>query len=312
MPHGHMPPWVFRGVCFMRQGIDPRYNYRTPIIIASQEFLWYFFSIVLKNLAILVLVLACAQKPFPIQGEYQHNQPESKAAESYPNAQAVAAAEVEEENAANAQRKVYYQAHPQEYFWASIAPANFSNWILAGLGLVGGVLGGLTLWTINRQVNLQAAALRQWVDVEGVEAGSDKLAIINALLSGHEQIELRLQAVNNTPYPLTLKKIVSHLNQYKPSDHDRWDRFEARETVILPPSKGTMKSSHPFFIPISIEEEMVEVFHAGRYPVGVRVDILFEDCMGKKQKQEFAGMYMIGPDCLKALPYAGKRPENKN
>lgn len=107
-----------------------------------------------KRLAIfgflLIGVLACAEKPLPMEGSHQQQQAQPHADASQPNTPPPCATEVCKENADNAERYAYYKAHPKEYFKTAIAPANLSNWILAGLGMV----GVITLVFIKRQADI--------------------------------------------------------------------------------------------------------------------------------------------------------------
>ena len=114
----------------------------------------------------LAVVLLGAQKPLPVNGGDQHKQAENQSNESKPDAQAVVAAEVNKENAANAQKYAYYKAHPNEYFRDAFAPANLSNWILAGLGVIGGVIAVITLVTFKRQTDHMIASERAWMMAE--------------------------------------------------------------------------------------------------------------------------------------------------
>ena len=101
----------------------------------------------------------------------QQEHSESQTESANPPAPPPCTSAVSKENAENAERYAYYKSHPKEYFEAAFAPANASNWILAILGIVGGILAGLTLWTIKRQADIQAAGLKQWIDVQVM--GSD-------------------------------------------------------------------------------------------------------------------------------------------
>jgi len=116
-----------------------------------------------KYLAIFVVILAVAQKPLPVYGYDQHQQTQQKSGEARPDAQAAVAADVGKENAANAQRFAYYKANPKEYFKAAFAPANISNWVLAVLGIVGGLLGWWTILGVKRQSKHIVSSERAWM-----------------------------------------------------------------------------------------------------------------------------------------------------
>jgi hypothetical protein len=126
----------------------------------------------LKLLVILGILLAgvlvCAQKPLPMQGSHQQEQ--THVDKVQPDTPPPCATEVCKENADNAERYAYYEAHPKEYLKAAIAPANLSNWILAGLGLIGGVLALCTIRKLERQtkatedsVKVSRGASKAWI-----------------------------------------------------------------------------------------------------------------------------------------------------
>jgi len=124
----------------------------------------------MKGLVILAMLLGGAQKDVPPKGSQQqkHSQPESS--KTQPSAPPPTTSEVDKENAANAERYAYYKAHPKEYFKAAIAPAYFSNWVLAGLGVVGGFVAVFTLLAIKRQTDLMVDKERARITVEIVPA----------------------------------------------------------------------------------------------------------------------------------------------
>ena len=119
----------------------------------------------LKSLATVALALTLAQKTLPVQGENQQNQAQSKTSETRPNTPTIAAVEVDKENAENAERYAYYKTHKKEYLKAALAPANLSNWILSGLGVVGGILALFTLRTFKRQTDHIVTSERAWIVV---------------------------------------------------------------------------------------------------------------------------------------------------
>jgi hypothetical protein len=121
----------------------------------------------LKRLAIVAImnvgVLACTQKPLPVQGNDNHQQAQKESNEPSQGAGAIVASEVDKENADNVERYAYYEAHPKEYLKAAFAPANFSNWILAALGVVGGFMALSTLRTFNLQTSHIVTSERAWM-----------------------------------------------------------------------------------------------------------------------------------------------------
>jgi|ERR1035438_5971008 hypothetical protein len=128
----------------------------------------------LNGLVVLAIVLA-AQNPIPRDwGQQQeHSQTHSDQRNSiYPLAESPPELANDKKGTA-AKRYAYYKTETEEYLKASVAPAYLSNWVLAALGIVGGIFAGFTLGTIKRQVAIQSAAMQQWIDVEtrGVDVG---------------------------------------------------------------------------------------------------------------------------------------------
>jgi hypothetical protein len=121
----------------------------------------------LKCLAIIVLLLT-TQKPLPVDGSQQQEHPQNHADSTQPVTPPPVISEVDKENADYAQRYAYYKSHPKEYLKTAFAPAYFSNWILAGLGIVAGVIGLCTLGAIRKQAAAQMDADRGWVTANTV------------------------------------------------------------------------------------------------------------------------------------------------
>jgi hypothetical protein len=233
-----------------------------------------------------------------VDGSHQQEQTQRQADTSQPAAPIPCASEVCKENAENAERYTYYKAHPKEYLKAAIAPANLSNWILAALGAIG-VLGAiLTLVVIKRQVVLQGAAMQQWVDVEtrGVS--------VKTTWNKPFTLELQFEAVNNTPFLLTINKIVTTVALWC----DAWEEFTVETWDRLPPAKDGKISGHCFYIETSMatkeEFEKVTLFTMTH-------KITFTDCLGKKRTQWFSGHYDCGPDRLERMGYMGIVPDKQ-
>ena len=120
----------------------------------------------LKSLVIFAVLFVGAQQNVPLQGGEQQQHPQAHANDPSRPAPPETTSEVSKENAANAERYAYYKAHPKEYLKAAIAPTNASNWVLAGLGVVGGVLAILTLVAVKRQTDLFASKERGRLSIE--------------------------------------------------------------------------------------------------------------------------------------------------
>jgi hypothetical protein len=161
----------------------------------------YNFRIMLKWLAIIAsvpILLAAIQKPLPVLGKDQQQQAQTKSAENQPSASSVIASEIDKENTENAERYAYYKAHPKEYLKAAFAPANLSNWILAGLGVIGGVIAAITLSTFKRQTDHIITSERAWI-VANVKIGHENPIIYR----GHGLVPVKADCIfknkGNTP-----------------------------------------------------------------------------------------------------------------
>lgn len=123
----------------------------------------------LKRLAILavmvVSVVACAKKPFPMKGNDQQNHTQNETHATDPLTPTTTRAKIDQENAENAERYAYYKAHPKEYFETAFAPANLSNWILAVLGVIGAAVAVVTVFIVKRQTQHMVTSERAWVTV---------------------------------------------------------------------------------------------------------------------------------------------------
>lgn len=119
-----------------------------------------------KSLVIVALLIGGAQNNVPRNRNKQQNQPQTQPTETHPPTPSTAASEVAQENVANGERYAYYKAHHKEYLKAAIAPAYASNWVLAGLGCIGGILAYLTLLSIKTQSKLLVDKERARIAVE--------------------------------------------------------------------------------------------------------------------------------------------------
>jgi hypothetical protein len=169
-----------------------------------------------------------------------------------------------------------------KYLAAAFAPANLSNWILAIIGIAGGRLAWNTLSTIKKQVDLQAAGIRQWIDVEPVRTE----AFGSSLIDNYE-VRAMFEAFNNTGYVMTIKKIITKVG----IEANTWEVFTVETNVTLPPSKKK-SSGYFFYAPIA---KMKKEWYESTSLLTVYGEITFEDCMDSTRVQEFSGLYESRP-----------------
>jgi hypothetical protein len=137
------------------------------------------------------------------------------------------------------------------------------------------IVGGLQVWlllrtwkTIGRQADIADAALAQWVDVEFTGADRGQAAPIFVLGEQQERVivVLHFRVVNNTPYPLTIRKVSMKIRP--PQD---WNTFVFDQTERLPPNREGKPASYRFFVRLDLVGETLQTYLD---------DILFLDIRG--------------------------------
>jgi len=256
----------------------------------------------LKSLAIfIVILLAVAQKPLPMYGYDQHQQTQQKSGEASPDAQAAITDDVGKENAANTQRFAYYKAHPKEYLKAAIAPANLSNWILAGLGVIGGVLAWLTILTMRWSSERQ---LRAYVVVErGIIAN-----VANPVHNRRDSPETVARIIDPQAGPHA-QITIKNTGQTPAYNLVHWASMDIREyplTTELPPMP---QPEHSFWnvlgtsvpevktlrMPRPLTEEEIEGLRNGSRAIYCHGEIMYKDAF-KKRWARYRCMY-VAPAC---------------
>ncbi len=172
----------------------------------------YNFRIMLKWLVIAALVpvvFAATQKPLPMNGSqqqgYPHPHPDTTQSPTPP-----CTSEVTNENVANVEGYAFYKAHPKEYLKAAIAPANLSNWILATLGVIGGILALFTLRTFRRQTDHIVTSERAWM-VASMKIGPENPLIFHGTATVPVKAECILKNKGNTPAFIIETGIAIHV-----------------------------------------------------------------------------------------------------
>lgn len=223
-----------------------------------------------------MLLLVTAQKPLPLDGSQKQEQTQTKPADPQPTAPPLTTSEVEKENATNAERYAYYKAHPKEYLKAAITPANASNWVLAGLGIVGGFLAGLTLGAIKRQSDLMIDRERTRVRVEMVKVEW-----------GRGAVEVLYNVISYGPTPAIITNCWAS-GTANNTDSVTIPKFEM--PMRIPPvfSESTVETSAYVLDKSSFTEQDIVDFHTQKLFMHVSGCIHYEDIFGKKRKTSFS------------------------
>lgn len=235
-------------------------------------------------------------------GYDQHQQTQQKSGEASPDAQAAITDDVGKENAANTQRFAYYKAHPKEYLKAAIAPANLSNWILAGLGVIGGVLAWLTILTMRWSSERQ---LRAYVVVErGIIAN-----VANPVHNRRDSPETVARIIDPQAGPHA-QITIKNTGQTPAYNLVHWASMDIREyplTTELPPMP---QPEHSFWnvlgtsvpevktlrMPRPLTEEEIEGLRNGSRAIYCHGEIMYKDAFKKKRWARYRCMY-VAPAC---------------
>jgi hypothetical protein len=192
--------------------------------------------------------------------------------------------------------------------------ADWGVWVFSFLLVVVGFLQVWLLWRtlgamkqqadlMKQQADIQEAAMQQWVEVVTTDAGGvdNQKSLRNNLL----EVNLGFKVVNNTSVMLTIKRIVTKVGFFA----ERWETFTITTSVSLPPSKGK-ESAYPFYVPLRLNTEHVELFKKGTV-LTIQGEVGFEDCLRKNQVDEFGGLYKFSPNVFEYMQPMGLVPEHK-
>jgi hypothetical protein len=267
-----------------------------------QKFLCYIFSIMLKSLvilAVLTLGLCHFARPQIVgEGGKQKQPTQTKGNQGQtPSIIQVPASPAKQEQ----------DPQPKPYQWRELyAPANVPNWVLAIVAGWAGIMALMTLRAINKQADvmkiqadIQAATMLQWIDIEtkGVEGASP--------IGEPFEIRLKFEAVNNTPYVLTIQKIVTNVSLWALEE----EVFTVGVNVRLPPNRSSKSSAYPFYVGCTTIGK--EVFEQGTV-LTINGEITFKDCREQTQVQWFNGLYACGPKAFRALQPLGSVPDKEH
>ncbi|MGB6686326.1 MAG: hypothetical protein WBE76_00620 [Terracidiphilus sp.] len=175
------------------------------------------------------------------------------------------------------------QGHPGRYWWNVILawPEGITAWLL--LLTLGGIVW--QAWetreaaqSAEKQITLQSAALRQWVNV--VPLGIN----IPRTLENPCEIMVQFEVLNKTDYLVTIKGVEFEL---APNIHSI-GKFKIDCDFALVPRKSDDDSAFPFAGKCVVD--ISELDGWGKIFI-VAGDIKFLDCMEREQVQHFQDLY---------------------
>jgi hypothetical protein len=193
---------------------------------------------------------------------------------------------------------------PAKYPWSELlAPANIPNWVLV---IVAALTGGVICWqsketrkaaqSAERQITLQSAAMRQWVNIEPI--GTSTPPVFGAEI----EVTLEFAVRNRTDYLVSIQKIVTEV-----FTSGKAVIFTVSCDVPLPPEKSGSVGGYPFFMTAKVNRE---TWATAGHPFFIGGDVTFIDCMKLEQTQSFFGFFVgYGDGRLIEKKTSGQVPE---
>jgi hypothetical protein len=129
------------------------------------------------------------------------------------------------------------------------------------------------------QSDIQIAGMQQWLDVVPRRANYTPPTMQQDTV----EINLQFEVLNNTPYVMTLEKIVTHVSYMD----DEISTIEDR--VLLAPIRNGKTSGYAFYAPVSVVGGSQWRDHGAL--VTISGHVFFKDCMGRDREQYFGGIY---------------------
>jgi len=195
--------------------------------------------------------------------------------------------------------------------------------VLAGVGILQGVVLFLTWKAISRQADLQRFLTRQWVDVGDWHVIGDDPRQVPAWdipdaeepgkhepLRDSMKVHLTFTVFNNTPLPLTLHRITTSIKI-----GSRRESHEIKAYIVLPPTTADKDNSFECMVPVGLTEDEVMLYARTCLGFLIKVRVYFGDAEGVVTKQIFirtvAGgvrTFVFGKDLEGKTSQADQRP----
>jgi hypothetical protein len=193
----------------------------------------------------------------------------------------------------------------KSYQWRELyAPTNVPNWVLALVAGWAGIMALKTLWAIRKQSDIQAAALRQWIDVQVTNCECEVIYPRGLVKITGETIKIWFSAANPTPYPLTIQEVVVKISRKRP-DGPKWETYSRKEEIILPPKGREAEQGntfeHRFFVPLDLNGEMIEECQNSSLLVSISGHISFRPVIGQVERHAFGYLILCGPNNVNVL-----------
>lgn len=124
-------------------------------------------------------MLWAAQHPIPTDGGKQQEHPQTNSRTPQPSTPSPLSEDAKKKRV-DGEKDAPQESKAKKYLEDAFAPANLSNWILAGLGVIGGIMAGITLRVIVKQANHMERQTKILEDSVAVAQKSADAALLNA------------------------------------------------------------------------------------------------------------------------------------
>jgi hypothetical protein len=177
-----------------------------------------------------------------------------------------------------------------------------ANILLVIVGFCGVGIGIRTLRAIRKQANIQAAGMRQWVDVQVTSSDCNCVFELGGIKYEADKVNIWFSVSNETTYPLTIQEVFVKTS-VSGSDEPKWDIYKGEEEVILSPGKGRevvigRKNIHDyhFVVVLNLDQARAEEYIAHKLHVSVSGYVRFQPVIGEIEKQSFGYLVSCGPN----------------
>lgn len=191
------------------------------------------------------------------------------------------------------------------------------------------VVGGFQVWllfrtwrTITRQANLQEFTTRQWVDIEGWSiigddprkypswgSSTDEPIKKDEELRDSMEIQVYFEVANNTPLPLSIKRVVSTVS--KDRKEEIWEESAIPGSTILLPQKGTGDNIYACYVPVTLAEREVEFYATCGLGFWINVVVYFLNAQQVEIPQLVAREVACNERGFTFTQSSGKHPSKK-
>jgi hypothetical protein len=241
--------------------------------------MWYISAIMLKRLAILGLLvvgLGCWARSQVPRDRSQQKQPAQRKNDKTPDLAPSCLCNIQIQKAPTEQAGSSKQK-PSSYPWGELlAPANIPNWLLFLAAGWAGAMALKTLLAIEKQVNLQSAAMEQWIEVVNWKSQ------IAPLERGGDYLLVEVEIFNKTSFPLTLK--TAEIDFTNTADAVKRTYFAGEDRFLAP------NQPHKVVVAIKIDKDQIAAFSSGGIGILVNGRFLHVGVLQKPKFQPLSGL----------------------